>query len=75
MTNNWIAYYHPNHKPHQALYVSELPGHGGVDWGYTNDIKKALPISEYWWKRFASDRRACRSIAHCHPAPSTQAAE
>jgi hypothetical protein len=68
----WTAYYYPNNKS-GAWYVSELPGHGGVDWGYTTDASKAVALNDYWWKRFASDRRKCGSVAHCHPAPVAEA--
>lgn len=33
-------------------YVESLPGEGGVDWGYTNDVRKARTLSPYWQKRF-----------------------
>jgi len=38
-------------------YVSQLPGQDGPDWGYTDDYRKALPLSKYWLQRFASDQR------------------
>jgi|GEM_PF-4777177 len=42
-------------------YVSEIPGEGGVDWGYTNDPKKAKRLSHYWMRRFVNDCRRCNS--------------
>jgi len=36
------------------FYVSELKGKVG-DWGYTTDYRKAIPLSDYWQRRFASD--------------------
>jgi len=36
-------------------YVSEVPGDGGVDWGYTWDRKKALPLSMFQLRCFESD--------------------
>lgn len=49
------------------MYVSHLPGDGGVDWGYTNRIggnvwqgkvyDKAIPLSQWHWQRFAKAHR------------------
>lgn len=39
------------------MYVTERPGDGGVDWGYSTDATKARPFSLYWAKRFAADCR------------------
>lgn len=36
------------------MYVSELPGHGGADWGYTSDRQKALKVTPQTAKRFAA---------------------
>jgi hypothetical protein len=30
----------------KTLYVSQIRGHGGKDWGYTDSPGKALPLSE-----------------------------
>jgi len=38
-------------------YVSDLPGHGGKDWGYTTEITKAQAVSDYWKRRFLADMR------------------
>ena len=67
-TTTWVSYYYPNSNTHVALYVSELPGEGGVDWGYTPDASKAKPLTDYWWKRFAANRRHCGHAAMCYPA-------
>lgn len=37
-----------------VFYVSEKIGKIG-DWGYTTDVKKALPLSPYWQRRFNAD--------------------
>lgn len=51
----------------RTLYASDLPGHGGKDWGYTDRSEKALPLSPYWQRRFAANCRAvgvqCRFIS------------
>jgi len=49
---------------HDCLYVSELPGHGGVDWGYTPNFDKALPLSRYWHRRFMANARRCGQSTH-----------
>jgi hypothetical protein len=50
--------------PHLPLfYVSELPGEGGIDWGYTTDASKARLLSAYWQRRFAADCRRCNAEA------------
>jgi hypothetical protein len=46
-----------------TLYVQQVPGDGGKDWGYTAEAKKAIPISTYWMRRFVADCRYCRSNA------------
>ena len=61
------------------LYVSQLPGDGGVDWGFTNKaggtavgdkvLDKALPLSKAQWQRFAARQRAMRHPCLCCPAP------
>ena len=54
-----------------VLYVSQFPGDGGVDWGFTdrrdghNGFDKAIPLSRYWWERFAKRERDCGRVAHC----------
>ena len=49
------------------LYVSELPGQGEADWGYSPKRAQALPLSEYWWRRFARDTERCGHCAFCEP--------
>lgn len=36
-------------------YVSDLPGHGGKDWGYTTKVDVAIVVNEYWKRRFLAD--------------------
>jgi hypothetical protein len=45
------------------MYVSERKGDGGVDWGYTGDIKKARVLNRNEWQSFAKDMRECGSAA------------
>lgn len=33
-------------------YVSDLPGQGGVDWGYDVRPEKATVLAPYWQRRF-----------------------
>lgn len=49
-------------KTSPVLYVSDLKGEKG-DWGYTHRKDRAIPLSDYWQKRFASDCRAVGVIA------------
>lgn len=42
----------------RALYVSEKPGEGGKDWGYTPDRARAQVLPNYWLRRFQADMRA-----------------
>jgi hypothetical protein len=76
---------HPK-QPHRApLYVSQLPGEMGKDWGYTTkpegvlrydaqiDAMRALdaakPLSVYWQRRF---RRDCERVGMTfHALPVT----
>ena len=45
-------------KKEPVIYVSELKGQGGKDWGYTKDFTKAIDLSPYWQKRFNADCNA-----------------
>lgn len=50
-------------------YVAQLPGHGGVDWGYTPHIhgKRGMdvpiPLSVYWQRRFRRDEERGGRVA------------
>lgn len=44
-------------------YVSEVKGNGGKDWGYTNDVEKALVLNTPQWHSFAKDMREVGSAA------------
>jgi len=46
-------------SPTLTFYVEQLPGEGGVDWGYTTDLNKARDLNPYWQKRFNSDCKFC----------------
>ena len=45
-----------------VFYVRELPGEGGVDWGYVEERRKARPVSTYWARRFVADMRRVGAI-------------
>ena len=50
------------------FYVYDLPGNnGGVDWGYTKKASKAMPLTDYWCRRFAADCRRVGSEAKFLP--------
>jgi hypothetical protein len=49
-------------KPGMIFYVRELLNESGVDWGYTDERKKARPISAYWTRRFIADMRRVNAI-------------
>jgi len=40
-------------------YVAQLPGEGGVDWGWTDSFSKARDLSPHWQRRF---RAFCNSV-------------
>jgi hypothetical protein len=44
-------------------YVSEIKGDGGVDWGYTDNIEKAILLNSNQWQSFAKDMRECGTAA------------
>lgn len=44
-------------------YVSEVKGNGGVDWGYTNNVAKAVVLNHNQWQSFAKDMREVGSAA------------
>lgn len=52
-----IAYrfFHWTKTPHVAMYISDLPGHGGKDWGYSPKREQALILSAYWLRRLQRD--------------------
>lgn len=41
-------------KTNPVFWVNEVK-HPGCDWGYTSDSHKAIYLTPYWQKRFASD--------------------
>jgi hypothetical protein len=49
--------YRQDFVKHENWYVAQVPGEGGVDWGYTTDIAKARGLNKYWQRRFAADAR------------------
>ena len=70
MSDNQIASRVWVHGQSTVFYVSETPNAavGGADWGYTTQASKALPLSPYWARRFASDCRAVGYRASFYPA-------
>jgi hypothetical protein len=49
-------------------YVAQLPGDGGVDWGYTQftrgTLDMPLALSPYWQARFQMDCLRVGTVAH-----------
>jgi hypothetical protein len=37
------------------FYVAQVPGDGGLDWGYTKNPSEAIHLPIYWQRRFARD--------------------
>lgn len=62
--NAETAIYGRQNKNGGVWYVQNLPGDGGVDWGYTNDYKKALPLNKYWARRFLKNLRDVGAVPH-----------
>ena len=52
----------------RAFYVTEVPGDGGKDWGYTEQSSKAVPVSRYWMARFKADCARVGSTGNCFEA-------
>jgi len=48
------------------VYVSDLPGEGGVDWGYTRDPAKAKAITPRQFTAFAKYQRGLGQKACSH---------
>ena len=44
-------------------YVTELPGHGGKDWGW-GDRERAIALPESWQRRLTADLDATRRPPH-----------
>lgn len=44
-------------------YVSELPGHGGKDWGW-GDRESAIALSPYWQRRLTADLKSAGRLPH-----------
>ncbi len=62
--------------PHpRTVYVVNLPGDGGKDWGYTYHRVEAIPLSVYWRRRFEADMRRCNSVAAFVPIDNGPAPE
>lgn len=49
----------------RTSYVSDLPGDGGKDWGYTSDSIQARHCTDRDKQRFISDMRLCGLTATC----------
>lgn len=49
----------------KTYYVAQVPGDGGVDWGWTDDpsphrLDRPIKLSAYWQARFLADAKRCR---------------
>lgn len=53
-----------------TLWISALPGDGGVDWGYghapgdPSPYDHAVPLTPYWLRRARADARFCGYQIH-----------
>ena len=63
---NAIAY-RPWNKAIPVFYVANVKGRKG-DWGYTTNVRDALPLTPAQQARFASDCRAVGVSAQFIPA-------
>jgi hypothetical protein len=52
------------------VYVAQVKGDGGKDWGYTTDYSKACALSPFWQRRFAADCRRAGEVACFSPVPA-----
>lgn len=50
-------------KASRPMYVGNLKGDGGADWGYVTDIEKAIKLNHNQWQSFAKDMRECGTVA------------
>jgi len=53
--------------PMKTVYVAQVPGDGGKDWGYTDKREQATPLSLYWRRRFERDMERCRRVGSFSP--------
>lgn len=51
----------------KTVYVAQIPGDGGKDWGYTDKREQAIPLSVYWRRRFECDMTRCRQVGSFSP--------
>lgn len=61
MMHQAIAY-RQNKNSGVLMYVAQLPGDGGKDWGYDR-AERAIPLNRDWQRRFAADCRHCGDTA------------
>lgn len=47
----------------RPMYVGNLKGDNGADWGYVSDIEKAIVLNTPQWRSFAKDMRDVGSVA------------
>lgn len=52
---------------HKTFWVAQLPGDGGVDWGYMPTSQDAIPLNVYWQRRFNADCRRLGRTAKFYP--------
>lgn len=57
------------YSKNKVFYVSELPGQGGADWGYTDRPNQAIELSKYWQRRFVADMRRVGSPVQITDVP------
>jgi len=68
--------YRTDFKPPEAWYVCSLPEKQPsgryCDYGYTDKVEKALPLSPYWQRRFRKDTERVGHVARFLPVPAAK---
>lgn len=68
MATEQVTAYRFFSKASRPVYVANLKGDGGADWGYSYDVAQAVPLNRNQWHSFAKDMRECGTVAFCVPA-------
>jgi len=50
----------------KVFYVTETPGNGGEDWGYSLNPTDAVLLNTYWMRRFKADCARVGSVGLCY---------
>ena len=61
---------HSRNANGKILYVSQLPGDGGVDWGYTSRPGDALHVSGWWRNKYIAENVPGRGYTYWDTVPA-----